>query len=179
MIRTVVGFLLAPALCLCPPAWCQVDERALLEHTELQGYHYWFAERVGWLRNVEQGDEEITGEMFAGMGGWGTFRLKRSEIEAPHVRTVGYRMALKQFMHILGESRGRISARAKFAIGKLSALTGQRMAQPDSWRTWYDENKAYLIWSDKEQLLVVARKAKEAGVPPFKFPKTIENPNQR
>ena len=146
--------------------------------TEIDAALYWRAKSLRLLRKETETDDEITGE-FQDVHGFRPFTIKKAALSDEVARTRGTVDALRRVVLTLVELGDEVSQYSEEVrqIGK--SLTGLELESATTWRTWFDENRYFLYWSEDEGRLAIDREAKAASVPVLDYRRIHKSSEQQ
>ena len=145
--------------------------------TEIPVEAYWAAELYPGVEQVKDEASERRGFFSPGAQGR-CFRVLLAELADPDQRVRGYEQAIAEMGSYLGSGDptafrplDKLKAPAlrqfdpAFNWPRVRAILDRDFPTVEAFRTWFEENKDYLYWSDEKHALVPDEAAKAAGRP--------------
>jgi len=120
---------------------------------------YWFWDGYFGLNDTHDLDGERWGRL--GVDSTICFRISLALIDDPQQKTTGYRQAVSELLKWVAPTSD--SPSSALARVHLLRLTGQDFNTRGEWLSWWEQNRAFVLWSEDEGRLEVVSEALEAG----------------
>lgn len=140
------------------------------EGKEITADSYWYNWAMDRVHNTSETDTYIRGQIDSHHGRQ-KFRVQKSQLANLELKLKGIKQAVQELINWLFIPGNQFR---EFTFSRLRTLTGEDFTKPDDWRSWWDANADYLVWSEKRGHLVVDEEAKQARIPAEKYRKKRE-----
>ena len=134
--------------------------------TKISGSQYWFFKLLSRLEVTRAGDRMIAG-VIRRADRAEKFVADRKDVDSPTSKVQGALRAIDFYLALLRDAE--TDTKLHVARDELQRLTGEDFASLDEWRSWLHENRAFVIFSDEKQRLVLDAEAKKHGIPALEY----------
>lgn len=130
------------------------------ETRRLTAEDYWFLEAYSGVTDLKDAAQERLGRLASDPAI--CFTVPLTDLNQPAERTRGYKKAIQEwFKWLSGDPKDpEVDRQQKRGREQFKSITGNEFPTRQDWTKWWVENHLYLVWSDKEQRLVVDLNAK-------------------